>query len=164
MLRPPLPPTNLYFLSISRVHEVKSGPFHEHSSQLYAIATAVPNWGKVNSGLFKMYEVSNLHGLCIVMNEIGLSIISRNRPKSWVREWLCNIFLLAVSWNGTKLIECHRLMHLPRLRKRSAALVPKPLGLPRFPIPVSWVSGLFPRPRLEPQSQVGRICRLLVVR
>lgn len=55
--RPPLPPTNLYFLSISRILEVKQGPFFEHSSQLYSIATGVQLWSKVNSGLFKMYEV-----------------------------------------------------------------------------------------------------------
>ena len=58
VLRPPLPATNLYFMSIMRIHEVKHGPFHEHSSQLYSIATGVAHWGKVNSGLFKMYEVS----------------------------------------------------------------------------------------------------------
>lgn len=57
VLRPNLPPTNLYFLSISRIHEVKTGPFHEHSSQLHSIAVGVPNWGKVHSGLLKMYEV-----------------------------------------------------------------------------------------------------------
>ncbi|KII84348.1 hypothetical protein PLICRDRAFT_57753 [Plicaturopsis crispa FD-325 SS-3] len=57
VLRRPLPPTNLYFLCINRIDAVKQGPFHEHSSQLHAIAVGVPNWGKVNSGLFKMYEV-----------------------------------------------------------------------------------------------------------
>lgn len=57
VLRPPLPPSNLYFMSIMRIFEVKSGPFHEHSSQLYSIATGVQHWTKVHSGLFKMYEV-----------------------------------------------------------------------------------------------------------
>lgn len=57
ILHPPLPPTNLYFMSIMRIHEVKHGPFHEHSSQLYSIAVGVASWSKVNSGLFKMYEV-----------------------------------------------------------------------------------------------------------
>ena len=57
ILHPPLSATNLYFLAIMRIHDVKYGPFHEHSSQLHAIATGVPNWGKVNSGLFKMYDV-----------------------------------------------------------------------------------------------------------
>ena len=57
ILHPPLPPTNLYFLSISRITEVKRGPFFEHSSQLYSIATGVQHWSKVNSGLLKMYDV-----------------------------------------------------------------------------------------------------------
>lgn len=57
VLRPPLPPTNLYFMSITRILQVKSGPFHEHSSQLYAIATGVQHWTKVHSGMLKMYEV-----------------------------------------------------------------------------------------------------------
>ena len=60
VLQPRLPPTNLYFMSIMRIREVKSGPFHEHSSQLYAIATGVQHWSKVHSGLFKMYEVRRL--------------------------------------------------------------------------------------------------------
>ncbi|KAH7869396.1 uncharacterized protein C8R40DRAFT_1163575 [Lentinula edodes] len=60
VFHPPLPPTNLYFMSIMRIHEVKQGPFHEHSSQLHSIALGVPNWGKVNSGLFKMYEAEVL--------------------------------------------------------------------------------------------------------
>jgi serine/threonine-protein phosphatase 2A activator len=57
ILRLPLPPTNLYFMAVMRIHDVKHGPFYEHSSQLHSIAAGVPNWGKVNSGLFKMYEV-----------------------------------------------------------------------------------------------------------
>ena len=56
-VHPPLPPTNLYFMAIMRILDVKTGPFYEHSSQLHSIAVGVPNWGKVNSGLFKMYLV-----------------------------------------------------------------------------------------------------------
>lgn len=55
-LRRPLPEANLYCLCIGRIDRVKQGPFHEHSSQLYAIATEVLNWDKVNTGLLKMYE------------------------------------------------------------------------------------------------------------
>lgn len=44
-------------MQIMRIHEFKHGPFREHSSQLHSIAVGVPNWGKVNSGLFKMYQV-----------------------------------------------------------------------------------------------------------
>ena len=58
VVHPPLPPTNLYFMAIMRIFDVKSGPFHEHSSQLHSIALGVPNWSKVNAGLFKMYQVS----------------------------------------------------------------------------------------------------------
>ncbi|KAJ7639392.1 serine/threonine-protein phosphatase 2A activator 1 [Roridomyces roridus] len=71
VLHPPLPDTNLYFLSITRIHQVKHGPFHEHSSQLHSIATGVPNWGKVNSGLFKMYEAEVL-GKRVVVQHIPL--------------------------------------------------------------------------------------------
>ncbi|EMD33371.1 hypothetical protein CERSUDRAFT_87249 [Gelatoporia subvermispora B] len=71
ILRPPLPPTNLYFMQIMRIHEVKHGPFHEHSSQLYAIATGVVSWAKVNSGLFKMYEAEVL-GKRVVVQHIPL--------------------------------------------------------------------------------------------
>ncbi|KZT73453.1 Phosphotyrosyl phosphatase activator [Daedalea quercina L-15889] len=71
ILRPPLPPTNLYFMSIMRIREVKHGPFHEHSSQLYAIAVGVVSWFKVNSGLFKMYEAEVL-GKRVVVQHIPL--------------------------------------------------------------------------------------------
>ncbi|KAJ7098684.1 hypothetical protein B0H15DRAFT_587258 [Mycena belliarum] len=71
VLRPPLPDNNLYFLSIMRIHQVKHGPFHEHSSQLHSIATGVPNWGKVNSGLFKMYEAEVL-GKRVVVQHVPL--------------------------------------------------------------------------------------------
>ena len=49
---------NLYFMAIARVHQVKYGPFFEHSSQLYSIATHVQSWSKVNKGLFEMYQAS----------------------------------------------------------------------------------------------------------
>ncbi|KAF6756884.1 hypothetical protein DFP72DRAFT_892596 [Ephemerocybe angulata] len=68
ILQTPLPDTNLYFLSISRIHEVKHGPFHEHSSSLHAIAVGVANWGKVNSGLFKMYEAEVLSKRVVVQH------------------------------------------------------------------------------------------------
>ncbi|KAJ7246605.1 hypothetical protein B0H12DRAFT_1235533 [Mycena haematopus] len=50
------------------VSAVKHGPFHEHSSQLYSIATGVPNWSKVNSGLFKMYEAEVLMKRVVVQH------------------------------------------------------------------------------------------------
>ncbi|SJK99435.1 uncharacterized protein ARMOST_02736 [Armillaria ostoyae] len=80
VLHPPLPPTNLYFMSIMRILDVKRGPFHEHSSQLYSIAKSVPNWGKVNTGLFKMYEAEVL-GKRVVVQHLPLGgILEWNRP------------------------------------------------------------------------------------
>ena len=52
-------PPNFYSLSLRRVLDLKTGPFWEHSPQLYSIATSVPRWEKVKSGLGKMYEVRN---------------------------------------------------------------------------------------------------------
>ncbi|KAF9477738.1 Phosphotyrosyl phosphatase activator [Pholiota conissans] len=77
VLRPPLPPTNLYFMAIMRIHDVKYGPFHEHSSQLHSIAAGVPNWGKVNSGLFKMYEAEVL----------GKRVVVQHIPLGGLLEW-----------------------------------------------------------------------------
>ncbi|KAI0656450.1 hypothetical protein C8Q70DRAFT_1011822 [Cubamyces menziesii] len=77
VLRPPLPLTNLYFMSIMRIHDVKFGPFHEHSSQLYSIATNVQYWAKVHSGLFKMYEAEVL----------GKRVVVQHIPLGGLLEW-----------------------------------------------------------------------------
>ncbi|KAI0763321.1 hypothetical protein BD413DRAFT_583769 [Trametes elegans] len=82
VLHPPLPPTNLYFMSITRILEVKSGPFHEHSSQLYSIATGVQYWAKVHSGLLKMYEAEVL-GKRVVVQHIPLGgLLEWNIPQA----------------------------------------------------------------------------------
>lgn len=44
---------------IKYISQVKTGPFAEHSNQLWNIS-AVPNWTKVNTGLFKMYKAEVL--------------------------------------------------------------------------------------------------------
>lgn len=77
ILHPPLPLTNLYFMSIMRIHEVKHGPFHEHSSQLHSIAVGVASWAKVNSGLFKMYEAEVL----------GKRVVVQHVPLGGLLEW-----------------------------------------------------------------------------
>lgn len=77
VLNPPLPQNNLYFMSIMRVHQVKHGPFYEHSSQLHSIAVGVPNWGKVHSGLFKMYEAEVL----------GKRVVVQHLPLGGLMEW-----------------------------------------------------------------------------
>ncbi|KAF9034493.1 Phosphotyrosyl phosphatase activator [Hymenopellis radicata] len=77
VLKAPLQKTNLYFMAIERIREVKRGPFHEHSSQLYSIAVGVPNWGKVNKGLFKMYEAEVL----------GKRVVVQHVPLGGLLEW-----------------------------------------------------------------------------
>ncbi|KAH7726137.1 protein phosphatase 2Aregulatory subunit B' [Aphelenchoides avenae] len=46
---------NLFFEAIQFINETKTGPFWEHSNQLYNISS-VQAWEKVNEGMFKMYE------------------------------------------------------------------------------------------------------------
>jgi len=45
---------NMFFGAIKFITQVKTGPFAEHSNQLWNISS-VPSWSKVNSGLVKMY-------------------------------------------------------------------------------------------------------------
>ncbi|KAH7906946.1 hypothetical protein BJ138DRAFT_1137764 [Hygrophoropsis aurantiaca] len=98
ILHPPLSPENLYFMSITRIHQVKHGPFHEHSSQLHSIALGVPNWGKVNTGLFKMYEVNTSRATPIFAHEItfftvvqaevlGKRVVVQHIPLGGLIEW-----------------------------------------------------------------------------
>lgn len=49
--------TNLYVNAIAFIFRLKLGPFHEHSPVLYDIHKTVSLWSKVQSGLFKMYDV-----------------------------------------------------------------------------------------------------------
>ena len=39
---------NLYFAAIGFIHDVKTGPFHEHSPMLYDISGVQGGWGKIN--------------------------------------------------------------------------------------------------------------------
>lgn len=61
-------PDYLFLSSIEHINKLKRGPFNEHSPILYSIATTVPNWGKVNSGLMKMYEAEVLEKHTIVQH------------------------------------------------------------------------------------------------
>ncbi|KDN47824.1 hypothetical protein RSAG8_03244, partial [Rhizoctonia solani AG-8 WAC10335] len=87
VLQVPLPtrPSELYTLSIARVRSIKSGPFHEHSPQLYSIASSVPVWSKVNSGLLKMYEAEVLSKRVVVQHlPLGQPLMpfSNHQPQS----------------------------------------------------------------------------------
>jgi serine/threonine-protein phosphatase 2A activator len=44
----------MYLGCIHYIHEMKKGPFHEHSPLLYDISGVV-SWSKVSKGLLKMY-------------------------------------------------------------------------------------------------------------
>ncbi|KAF8339771.1 uncharacterized protein EI90DRAFT_2990388, partial [Cantharellus anzutake] len=68
ILNPTLPPTNLYNLGIDRIRQLKQGPFHEHSPQLYSIAVGVQGWRKVNTGMFKMYVAEVLSKRVVVQH------------------------------------------------------------------------------------------------
>ncbi|KAI6229991.1 Serine/threonine-protein phosphatase 2A activator [Aphelenchoides fujianensis] len=46
---------NLFFEAVQFINDNKTGPFYEHSNQLYNIS-GVPSWEKINQGMFKMYE------------------------------------------------------------------------------------------------------------
>lgn len=60
--------TNLYCQAINFIFHVKSGPFSEHSSMLYDIASTVQTWSKVQSGLLKMYYVEVLKKFPVVQH------------------------------------------------------------------------------------------------
>jgi len=50
---------NHFFACLSYINKVKTGPFHEHSNQLWNIS-GVPVWSKVYTGLVKMYRAEVL--------------------------------------------------------------------------------------------------------
>ncbi|CAD6570208.1 MAG: Serine/threonine-protein phosphatase 2A activator [Cyphobasidiales sp. Tagirdzhanova-0007] len=58
----------LFLSSIEHIRALKRGPFNEHSPILYNIASTVPNWQKVNSGLMKMYQAEVLEKHPIVQH------------------------------------------------------------------------------------------------
>lgn len=46
----------LFLSCIKYINKVKTGPFAEHSNQLWGIS-GVASWSKINGGLIKMYKV-----------------------------------------------------------------------------------------------------------
>lgn len=72
--------TDYMFLGcIKFIMQVKTGPFAEHSNQLWNISS-VPTWSKVNSGLLKMYVAEVLDKFPVVQHILFGSFISIN-PK-----------------------------------------------------------------------------------
>ncbi|KAI7879498.1 Phosphotyrosyl phosphatase activator [Lichtheimia hyalospora FSU 10163] len=58
---------NMYFRCIQYIHQVKRGPFHEHSPMLFDIS-AVLTWNKVNTGMVKMYIAEVLKKVPVVQH------------------------------------------------------------------------------------------------
>lgn len=65
-----------FHAAISFIFKVKTGPFYEHSNQLWNIS-GVDDWGKINRGLFKKYLDEVLHKFPIVQHLVfGKHILS----------------------------------------------------------------------------------------
>ncbi|KAK6196227.1 hypothetical protein SNE40_001492 [Patella caerulea] len=60
---------------IKYINEVKTGPFAEHSNQLWNVS-GVPNWSKVNSGLIKMYKAEVLCKHPVIQHFLFGSLLS----------------------------------------------------------------------------------------
>ncbi|VDK61422.1 unnamed protein product [Cylicostephanus goldi] len=72
----------LFFDCVNFINQTKSGPFYQHSNQLWNIS-AVPTWTKVNSGLFKMYEGEILKKFPVVQHfRFGTLFSFEKRPES----------------------------------------------------------------------------------
>lgn len=59
---------NLYFDAIGFIHDVKKGPFWEHSPMLYDISGIRSGWGKINKGMLKMYDAEVLSKFPVVQH------------------------------------------------------------------------------------------------
>ncbi|XP_039254588.2 serine/threonine-protein phosphatase 2A activator-like [Styela clava] len=57
----------MFMECIDYIMSVKTGPFAEHSNTLWGIS-GVPHWGKVNSGLLKMYKAEILQKFPIIQH------------------------------------------------------------------------------------------------
>ena len=64
-------PETLYHSHLLRILQTKTGPFHEHSSQLYSILTQVQSWKKICLGLSRMY-VGEVLGKRVVVQHLEM--------------------------------------------------------------------------------------------
>uniref|UniRef100_UPI00358F6BF5 serine/threonine-protein phosphatase 2A activator-like isoform X1 n=2 Tax=Myxine glutinosa TaxID=7769 RepID=UPI00358F6BF5 len=64
----------IFLKMIHSITQVKSGPFAEHSNQLWNIS-GVPAWTKVNSGLIKMYRAECLEKFPVVQHFLFGSLL-----------------------------------------------------------------------------------------
>ncbi|TIB99656.1 PTPA-domain-containing protein [Wallemia mellicola] len=75
----PTPNDNLYALAVTNIAKFKSGPWHEHSPQIYTIAHTVPNWAKVNKGMLKMFDAEVLKKRVVVQHLLFSSLFPFER-------------------------------------------------------------------------------------
>merc|ERR1719228_2993128 len=69
-----------FYACLSYIHKVKTGPFHEHSNQLWNIS-AVQLWSKVFTGLIKMYRAEVLCKFPVIQHTLFGSIFSLEKGK-----------------------------------------------------------------------------------
>ncbi|KAI0225305.1 Serine/threonine-protein phosphatase 2A activator [Lamellibrachia satsuma] len=65
----------MFLNAVNFIHKVKTGPFAEHSNQLWNIS-GVRLWSKVNSGLFKMYKAEVLSKYPVIQHFLFGSLIT----------------------------------------------------------------------------------------
>lgn len=70
---------NMYFDAIGFIHDVKKGPFWEHSPMLYDISGIRAGWGKINKGMIKMYNAEVLSKFPVVQHFRFGSLFSFDR-------------------------------------------------------------------------------------
>ena len=71
----------LFFACIHYISEVKTGPFAEHSNQLWNVS-GVPSWNKVFSGLIKMYRAEVISKFPIIQHTYFGSIFKLDLCKN----------------------------------------------------------------------------------
>lgn len=73
----------MYLAAIKHICSVKTGPFAEHSNQLWNIS-GVPLWSKVNTGLIKMYKAELLAKFPVIQHFLfgSLLTLEPDQPRS----------------------------------------------------------------------------------
>lgn len=64
----------LFIACIDFINQVKTGPFPEHSNQLWNVS-GVPSWSKVNQGLIKMYKAEVLNKFPVIQHVLFGSLM-----------------------------------------------------------------------------------------
>eukprot|EP00088_Acartia_fossae_P000042 TRINITY_DN10010_c0_g2_i1.p1 TRINITY_DN10010_c0_g2~~TRINITY_DN10010_c0_g2_i1.p1 ORF type:complete len:433 (-),score=45.48 TRINITY_DN10010_c0_g2_i1:131-1429(-) len=69
-----------FYKCLAYIHQVKTGPFHEHSNQLWNIS-GVQLWTKVYTGLIKMYRAEVLCKFPVIQHTLFGAIFSLDAAK-----------------------------------------------------------------------------------